>query len=142
MRPTQPKSVTAHRRVPNILLGDRGTCAWAACPRLLPVLGSGPAEIRTLYRYATQYEIDKPRRNVDSVISRVWLMCFYVCLFDLEGVLVGHSSIASLFKWDVSHISAPLQYFCWQACRAISLQQESFLFCLSVSSSIRALKAK
>ena len=28
-----------------ILLGDRGTCVWAACPRLLPV--SGPAEIRT-----------------------------------------------------------------------------------------------
>jgi len=28
-----------------ILLGDRGTCVWAACPRLLP--GSGPAEIRT-----------------------------------------------------------------------------------------------
>ena len=28
-----------------ILLGDRGTCVWAAYPRLLP--GSGPAEIRT-----------------------------------------------------------------------------------------------
>jgi len=28
-----------------ILLGDRGTCVWAACPRLLH--WSGPAEIRT-----------------------------------------------------------------------------------------------
>ena len=27
-----------------ILLGDRGTCVWAACPRLLP--GRGPAEIQ------------------------------------------------------------------------------------------------
>jgi len=43
-----------------ILLGDRGTCMWAACPRLLS--GNGPAEIRnrdllgheqTLHRYAT-----------------------------------------------------------------------------------------
>ena len=43
--PSQPKSVTAHRRYQIILLGDRGTCVWAACPKLLP--GSGPAEIRT-----------------------------------------------------------------------------------------------
>jgi len=44
-----------------ILLGDRGTCVWAACPRLLP--GSRPDKIRIhdflgheriLYYYATQ----------------------------------------------------------------------------------------
>ena len=43
-----------------LLLGDRGTCVWAACPRLLH--GNGPAKIRTrdllgrertIYRYAT-----------------------------------------------------------------------------------------
>jgi len=43
-----------------MLLGDRGTCVWAACPRLLP--GRRPTEIRTrdllgrkgtLYYYAT-----------------------------------------------------------------------------------------
>ena len=42
---------------PIILLGNRATCVWAACPRLLP--GSGPAEIQTRERstvvlYATQ----------------------------------------------------------------------------------------
>jgi len=43
--PSQPKSVTDHRPVPNYTAWWQGTCVWAACPRLLP--GSKPAEIKT-----------------------------------------------------------------------------------------------
>jgi len=57
---TRP-AVTSQPKSQIILLGNRGTCVWAACPRLLP--GNGPDGFRTLdlwsreqtlYRYATQ----------------------------------------------------------------------------------------
>ena len=43
-----------------ILLGNRGTCVWAACPRLLP--GSGPAEIWSIW-IASERSIVKPHRT-------------------------------------------------------------------------------
>ena len=55
--PSQLKSVTAHRPYQIILLGDRGTCVWAACPR--PLLGSGPAE-PTTFRIASKRSTIKP----------------------------------------------------------------------------------
>jgi len=58
-----------------ILLGDRGTCVCATCPRLLP--GSGPAEIRTRRPLGSRVN-DLPLRHtghttIQWVRGQLWL---------------------------------------------------------------------
>jgi len=82
LHPSRPRI----RRYQIILLRDRGSCVWAACPRLLP--GSGPAEIRThdlldrewtLYRYATRATMKEGFLARDVIYtSRISRFCYDV----------------------------------------------------------------
>jgi len=46
--PSQPQDITAAWLVPDLLLGDRGTCVWTTCPRLLPESGTAGDGTRDL----------------------------------------------------------------------------------------------
>jgi len=73
--PFQPKSITAHRPVPNYTPRWQRRMLWAACQRLLPE--SGPAEIRT---FGSRSAVTPRRPTEDEITSAAAARCMSVHL--------------------------------------------------------------
>jgi len=75
-----------------IPLGDRGTCVWATCPRLL--LGSGPAEIRT------RDHLDLPLRHSGHAKYRARQLYKNISMLFLFSVKYGKLSTGVHASFD------------------------------------------
>ena len=92
--PTVTFPAAGHHRPLTEVLGDRGTCVWTTCPRLLPE--SGTAEIRT--RDLLNHE------SSALTITPLRLTMTYECLINLTQMqnIVRLTSLLSIASYMIS----------------------------------------
>jgi len=82
--PSQPKSDTAHRLVPNYIAWWKSTCVWAACPRLYLIADRPRFEPVTFWVASVRSTITphRPCMPVASNIGYKLLFVYsYICCF-------------------------------------------------------------